>query len=45
MTTKARGSNAENVTFGDGVEGRVLGRGTLNVQGLPRLKEVLVKGL
>ncbi|CAM8999208.1 unnamed protein product [Rhodiola kirilowii] len=34
------------VTFGDGVEGRVLGRGTLNVPGLPRLKDVsLVKGL
>ncbi|CAM9000336.1 unnamed protein product [Rhodiola kirilowii] len=35
-----------NVTFGDGVEGKVLGKGILNVQGLPRLKEVfLVKGL
>ncbi|CAM8895359.1 unnamed protein product [Rhodiola kirilowii] len=34
------------VTFGDGVKGHVLGRGTLNVPGLPRLKEVLlVKGL
>ncbi|CAM8913783.1 unnamed protein product [Rhodiola kirilowii] len=32
--------------FGDGVEGTVLGRGTLNVPGLPKLKEVLlVKGL
>ncbi|CAM8911389.1 unnamed protein product [Rhodiola kirilowii] len=37
---------SSNVTFGDGVKGRVLGKGILNVQGLPRLKEVfLVKGL
>ncbi|CAM8948310.1 unnamed protein product [Rhodiola kirilowii] len=37
---------SSNVTFGDGVEGRVLGKGMLNVQGLPRLKDVfLVKGL
>ncbi|CAM8877573.1 unnamed protein product [Rhodiola kirilowii] len=37
---------SSNVTFGDGFEGRVLGKGMLNVQGLPRLKEVfLVKGL
>ncbi|CAM8990088.1 unnamed protein product [Rhodiola kirilowii] len=37
---------SSNVTFGDGVESRVLGKGTLNVRGLPRLKEVLlVKGL
>ncbi|CAM8877341.1 unnamed protein product [Rhodiola kirilowii] len=37
---------SSNVTFGDGVEGRVLGKGILNVQGLPILKEVfLVKGL
>ncbi|CAM8981207.1 unnamed protein product [Rhodiola kirilowii] len=35
-----------NVTFGDGVEGAVPGRGVLNVPGIPRLKEVLlVKGL
>ncbi|XP_024019817.1 uncharacterized protein LOC112091153 [Morus notabilis] len=34
------------VTFGDGVKGRVLGRGTLDVDGLPKLKNVLlVKGL
>ncbi|CAM8877440.1 unnamed protein product [Rhodiola kirilowii] len=38
--------NGKFVTFGDGIEGRVLGRGTMNVQGLPRLKEVLlIKGL
>ncbi|CAM9000146.1 unnamed protein product [Rhodiola kirilowii] len=37
---------SSNVTFGNGVEGRVLGKGMLNVQGLPKLKEVfLVKGL
>ncbi|CAM8997275.1 unnamed protein product [Rhodiola kirilowii] len=34
------------VTFCDGVQGKVLGKVTLNFQGLPRLKEVLlVKGL
>ncbi|CAM8974541.1 unnamed protein product [Rhodiola kirilowii] len=33
-------------TFGDGVQGKVLEKGTLNVQGLPQIKEVLlVKGL
>ncbi|CAM8966101.1 unnamed protein product [Rhodiola kirilowii] len=37
---------SSNVTFGDGVESKVIGKGILNVQGLPRLKEVLlVKGL
>ena len=29
------------VTFGDGVKGRVLGKKTLDVDGLPRLKSVL----
>ena len=29
------------VTFGDGVKGRVLGKGTLDFEGLPRLKNVL----
>ena len=34
------------VTFGDGVNVRVLGRGTLNVDGFPRFKNVLhVDGL
>ena len=34
------------VTFGDGVKGRVLGKGTLDVEGLSRLKSVLhVEGL
>ena len=34
------------VTFGDGVKGRVLGKGTLDFEGLPRLKNVLhVEGL
>ena len=34
------------VTFGDGVKGRVLGKKTLDVDGLPRLKSVLhVEGL
>ena len=34
------------VTFGDGFIGRVLGKGTLNVEGFPRLKNVLhVEGL
>ncbi|CAM8943821.1 unnamed protein product [Rhodiola kirilowii] len=38
--------NGKSVTFGDGVEGRVLGRGTLKVPGLPRLTNVfLVEGL
>ncbi|CAM8943748.1 unnamed protein product [Rhodiola kirilowii] len=37
---------SSNVTFGDGVESKVIGKGILNVQGLPRFKEVLlVKGL
>ena len=29
------------VTFGDGVKGRVLSKGTLDFEGLPRLKNVL----
>ncbi|XP_019179845.1 PREDICTED: uncharacterized protein LOC109175043 [Ipomoea nil] len=34
------------VTFGDGVKGKITGIGTLNVTGLPRLKQVLlVEGL
>ncbi|XP_024019486.1 uncharacterized protein LOC112091030 [Morus notabilis] len=34
------------VTFGDGVKGKVLGRGILDVDGLPKLKNVLlVEGL
>ncbi|CAM8978429.1 unnamed protein product [Rhodiola kirilowii] len=38
--------NGKSVTFGDGVEGRVLGRGTLKIPGLPRLTNVfLVEGL
>ncbi|CAM8937138.1 unnamed protein product [Rhodiola kirilowii] len=38
--------NGKYVTFGDGIEGRVLGRGTLKVPGLPRLTNVfLVEGL
>ncbi|CAM8877414.1 unnamed protein product [Rhodiola kirilowii] len=32
----------KSVTFGDGIQGKVLGKGTLNVQGLPRLEEVLL---
>ena len=32
------------VTFGDGVKGRVLGKGTLDFEGLPRLKNVLHVG-
>ncbi|CAM8887225.1 unnamed protein product [Rhodiola kirilowii] len=46
LTNIEEHKGSSNVTFGDGVEGRVLGKGILNVQGLPRLKEVfLVKGL
>ena len=38
--------DVEHVTFGDGVKGRVLGKGTLDFEGLPRLKNMLhVKGL
>ena len=34
------------VTFGDGIKGRVLGKGVLDVEGFPRLKNVLlVEGL
>ncbi|KAI3450426.1 hypothetical protein Pfo_007091 [Paulownia fortunei] len=34
------------VTFGDGVSGQILGKGTLDVKGLPRLKNVLlIEGL
>ena len=34
------------VTFGDGVQGRVLGKGTFNMEGFPRLEGVLhVDGL
>ena len=29
------------VTFGDGVTARILGRGTLNINGFPRFKKVL----
>ena len=29
------------VRFKDGVKGRVMGKGTLDVEGLPRLKSVL----
>ena len=37
---------AGHVTFGDGVKGHVLGKRTLDVEGLPRLKSVLhVEGL
>ncbi|CAM8965046.1 unnamed protein product [Rhodiola kirilowii] len=44
--TKIEWINGKTVTFGDGIEGRVVGRGTLNVPGLPRLTEVfLVEGL
>ncbi|CAM8929058.1 unnamed protein product [Rhodiola kirilowii] len=44
--TKIEWINGKTVTFGDGIEGRVVGRGTLNVPGLPRLIEVfLVEGL
>ncbi|CAM8912926.1 unnamed protein product [Rhodiola kirilowii] len=46
LTNIEKFKGSSNVTFGDGVEGRVLGKGILNVQGLSRLKEVfLVKGL
>ncbi|CAM8903189.1 unnamed protein product [Rhodiola kirilowii] len=44
--TKIEWISGKTVTFGDGIEGRVVGRGTLNVPGLPRLTEVvLVEGL
>ncbi|CAM8929550.1 unnamed protein product [Rhodiola kirilowii] len=44
--TKIEWINGKTVAFGDGIEGRVVGRGTLNVPGLPRLTEVsLVEGL
>ncbi|XP_019154690.1 PREDICTED: uncharacterized protein LOC109151226 [Ipomoea nil] len=40
-----KGSTGE-VTFGDGVKGKITGIGTLNVTGLPKLKQVLlVEGL
>ncbi|KAH6812021.1 hypothetical protein C2S51_025783 [Perilla frutescens var. frutescens] len=32
----------QSVTFGDGVKGRVLGRGQLNVHGMPNLEDVLL---
>ena len=38
--------NYGTVTFGDGVAGKVLGKRTLNLEGLPKLKNVmLVDGL
>ena len=44
--TNFQSSTDGHVTFGDGAKGRVLGRGTLNVDGLPKLKNVLfVEGL
>ncbi|CAM9000044.1 unnamed protein product [Rhodiola kirilowii] len=44
--TKIEWIKGKTVTFGDGIEGRVVGRGTLKVPGLPRLTEVfLVEGL
>ncbi|CAM8941112.1 unnamed protein product [Rhodiola kirilowii] len=46
LTNIEEHKGSSNVTFGDGFEGKVLEKGILNVQGLPRLKEVfLVKGL
>lgn len=37
---------SEVVTFGDGAQGNVIGKGTLNVPGIPNLKNVmLVDGL
>ncbi|CAM8886394.1 unnamed protein product [Rhodiola kirilowii] len=46
LTSIEECKGSSNVTFGDGVESKVIGKGILNVQGLPRLKEVLlVKGL
>ena len=30
------------VTFGDGMTGNILGKGTLNIEGLPKLKNVLL---
>ncbi|CAM8998987.1 unnamed protein product [Rhodiola kirilowii] len=46
LTNLEETKGSSNVTFGDGGEGRVIGKGILNVQGLPRLKDVfLVKGL
>ena len=35
-------SNLDFVTFGDGVKGSVLGSGSLNVPGLPKLRDVLL---
>ncbi|CAM8940784.1 unnamed protein product [Rhodiola kirilowii] len=44
--TQVEKLKGKSVIFGDGIEGRVLGRGTLNVPGLPRFTEViLVEGL
>ncbi|CAM8986792.1 unnamed protein product [Rhodiola kirilowii] len=39
LTNVEEFNGKSNVTFGDGVKGRVLGKGTLNVQGSPRLKK------
>ena len=44
--TDIRPTNHKHVTYGDGVKGRVLGKGTLNVDGMPKLTNVLlVEGL
>ena len=44
--TEIRPTNHKHVTYGDGVKGRVLGKGTLNVDGMPKLTNVLlVEGL
>ncbi|KAG9445159.1 hypothetical protein H6P81_016499 [Aristolochia fimbriata] len=40
--TNLHKENGGQVTFGDGAKGSVVGRGDLNVQGLPKLKNVLL---
>ena len=38
-------SSLDSITFGDGVKGSVLGSGSLNVPGFPKLRDVLVNEL
>ncbi|KAG9442738.1 hypothetical protein H6P81_018592 [Aristolochia fimbriata] len=40
--TNLQKENGGQVTFGDGGKGSVIGRGDLNVQGLPKLRDVLL---
>ena len=38
-------TSLDSITFGDGVKGSVLGSGSLNVPGFPKLRDVLVNEL